>query len=147
HRHGHAEDIAHHLLGRTFGQAIGPGTQRYGGVDARTVGPTGNALGPGCPCGRTARGAHQLMPLILGNHRLDRGNLEHLMPKRRRIVPHEGCVATTTPLRFEDDHLIDLFHRPEGTCLARMARLPPTTTLPPEALWALRLRRIARRRA
>jgi hypothetical protein len=55
-------------------------------------------------------------------------------------------VAPTTLLGFEDDHLIHVFHRPEGTRMTRMARLPSTTALPLRATSTGRLWRIARRR-
>jgi len=56
-------------------------------------------------------------------------------------------MATATLLGFEDDHLIDLFHRHQGTRMARVTRLTATTALPRKATRTLRLGRIARRRA
>ena len=87
-----------------------------------------------------------MRPLLCGAHRLDGRNLDHLMTKRRRIVAREERVATATRLGFEDDHLINVFHRHQGTRLAGMARVPPTTALTSWACGTLRLRRITRRR-
>src|SRR5215211_8095812 len=86
HTYSHTKQVVHDLFGGALGQAIGPRAQRHRGVDAGTVGPTGNALGPGRARSLAAIGTNQLMPLIFGHHRLDRRNLDHLMTKRRGIV-------------------------------------------------------------
>jgi hypothetical protein len=55
------------------------------------------------------------------------------MTKRCGIVSRSGRVATATLIGFEDDHLIDLFHRHQATRMAGMARLTATTALTPRA--------------
>ena len=136
----------HHLLGRALGQAIRPSTQRHRCVPPRPIRAAGDTRGPGCTRGLAAIGAHPLMPLLCGAHRLDRRYLDHVMTQRRGVVSPEGRVAAVTLLGCEDDHLIHFFHRHQGARMARVTRLPPTTALTPRATWALRLRRIARRR-
>jgi len=56
-------------------------------------------------------------------------------------------MAAVTLLGFEDDYLIDLVHRHQGTRLARVTRLTAPTALPRRATGTLLLGRIARRRA
>src|SRR5512145_2352884 len=86
HTHRYPEQLVQHLLGRALGQAIGPGTQRYRGVDTGAIGATGNACGPGKARRLATLQARQLMPLVLGDHWLDGRHLDYLMTKRRGIL-------------------------------------------------------------
>src|SRR5690349_12729530 len=146
HTHRHAKEVLHGLSRGPLGQAICATTQRHRGVHARTVGATGNPLGPGRTRRLATSRAHQLMPLILGHHRFDRRNLDDLMTKRRRIISCEGGAAAGTLLGFDRHHLIDFFYWEKRARLASVPRLTPSPAPTAGAFGASSLRWIARRR-
>src|SRR5687768_4580689 len=143
HTHRHTKEIIHHPSRGALGQAIRPRTERHGGMDAGAIGATGNPLWPGRPRRLAAGWATQLMPLILGHHRLDGRNLQDLMTKRRRIISCEAGVAAGALIRLEHHYLIDLFYRDQGARMTSVARLAATTTLTARAFGPCTLWRIA----
>jgi hypothetical protein len=125
--HRDPKQIGQHLPRRPLREAIGPGTQRDRGLPPRAVRPTRDPRRPGSTGALPARGTLHLMPLLFGHYGLQRGNLHHLRPKRRGIVPRQGGVAAATHLGFEDHHLIDFFHGEQTACLTRVTGLRALT--------------------
>jgi hypothetical protein len=121
HTHRHAEYLRYCLLRRALRQAIRPRTQRHCRLDAGTVCPTGYSCGLGHARRLTAYRTHQLMPLILRDHRPDRQNLNHLMAPRGGIISREGRLAVWTLRRLENHDLMYVFHRDQGARMAGMA--------------------------
>jgi len=128
-------------------QVIGPCGQRRRGLEA-------GAKAVGRHARRHLRRAHfatgrtdQRLQLILGDDRLHRRHLCHLLPLGLGIFPLPGRLATGAPLWLDEDHCSHLFHEHQRPSVSLMARLAPRATatrLSPRNL-ARGLGRIARR--
>ena len=66
------------------------------------------------------------------------GTFEYQTPEER--------LATAPPVGLQPHDRIAFFHREARARMTRMARLTPTTALPPGAPWSWALRWVTRRR-
>ena len=128
--------------------------RRYAPVHSATMAWTRGPKPPGgTPTGNGARvdapqaGQTNRCSLILRHHRLDGGQLRHLMPVRLGIVALQG-VLTAGALRGLDGHhgihLRNGYQRPALPLMARLSPTLPSTGTQRRGL--RRVRRITRRR-
>ena len=68
------------------------------------------------------------MQLILGDDRLHRWDLGHLLPLGLRILPLQGVLAVATALRLDGDHHVHLLHRHQRPGVPLMTRLSTRST-------------------
>ncbi len=68
------------------------------------------------------------MQLVFRDLWADRGNLDHLVPLRLRVVTSERLIATGARRGLQRDDRIDLFHGHQRPCLATMPGLSSWTT-------------------
>ena len=87
------------------------------------------------------------MPLVLGDHRPNRGDLEHVMPLRLWVVAVQRLLATDAERGLKHDDLVDLchwYHHPRLAAVPGLSTRPAPTGLTAAAL-PLTCGRIARR--
>jgi hypothetical protein len=68
------------------------------------------------------------MQLVLGDHRLYRRDLEHLMALRLGVVAVQGLLALGTARGAQRDDFVDVFYREQLPRLPAMSGLSPRTT-------------------
>ena len=146
--HGYPKQVCHRLLGRPLRQAIRPRAQGHDGLHAWPKAPWWHPERQVRAGRHPARRAEQPMQLILRHHRLDRGQLGHLMPVWLGILALQGIRTARALPGLDRDHRIHVLDGHQRPALALMARLSPTlpSTGYTAGAWSQGLGGITRRR-
>ena len=68
------------------------------------------------------------MHVVRSDHWTNRGDLEHVMPLRLRVVTVQRLLALRTARGMQHDDFIDFFYREQLSRLAGVPGLAPRTT-------------------
>lgn len=110
-RHLQTEEVTHQLGNLALRQTVNTHENRDDGIHSRPERARGDAFRQLARRPMTAQTAINGVLLILGDHGLDRGQLEHLMSMRLRVTAVQESIACVTLLWNAGNDLVDLLWR------------------------------------